>query len=390
MSEINDRNGIKIIAHYLPQFHCIPENDKWWGKDFTEWTNTKKAKPLFDHHYQPRVPYNNFYYNLLDDDVKIWQAETAKKYGIFGFCYYHYWFKGGKKLLERPAEQMLKNKNVDIPFCFCWANENWTRNWDGGNREIIAEQDYGAQSEWIEHLDYLIKFFNDSRYITYDGAPLFLIYKPELIPMLNRMLEFWQIKIKEYGFKKICFAIQSGTWYFSPFYDNSRFDFQLRFEPSFSNTYRLKNFYKLAFYRKIYSCLRIIGFSVIFRYLYLQLGAKKNAKSNSELSIYNYDDIWNEIIHLPVDNKTVLGGFVDWDNTARNIHGFIYQEATPEKFGRYMTQLINKAKATGNKMVFINAWNEWAESAYLEPDEKFKFGYLENLSKALKTINNQE
>ena len=133
----------KVIAFYLPQYHTIPENDASYGKGFTEWTNVKKASPLFKNHNQPRVPEKNNYYNLLDTEVMIGQAELAKKYGIYGFCYYHYWFKNGKKLLEKPLEAMLKDKRVDIPFMLCWANENWTRKWDGGNNEIIVEQDYG-------------------------------------------------------------------------------------------------------------------------------------------------------------------------------------------------------------------------------------------------------
>ena len=147
MAEIRDGKGVKLIPFYLPQFHTIPENDRWWGEGFTEWTNVRKAKPLFAGHDQPRIPLDGEY-DLTDDAVKIRQAEQAKAHGIFGFCYYHYWFKGGKRLLEKPAEQMLVNKAVDIPFCFSWANENWSKNWDGGNREVIMEQDYGGKADW--------------------------------------------------------------------------------------------------------------------------------------------------------------------------------------------------------------------------------------------------
>ena len=197
MAEINSNDDTKIIAFYLPQYHAIPENDQWWGKGFTEWTNVKKAKPLFEGHDQPRIPLNHNYYNLLDDNTKIWQANLAKKYGVYGFCYYHYWFKGGKKLLEKPAEQMLSNKSIDLPFCFCWANENWTRNWDGGNREIMVEQDYGNKDDWECHFQYLLQFFKDKRYITVDGKPLFIIYKPDLIIDIYEMVKYFRQSIVE-------------------------------------------------------------------------------------------------------------------------------------------------------------------------------------------------
>ena len=138
---------MKIIAFYLPQFHEIPENDEWWGKGFTEWVNVKKASPLYDGHEQPRVPLGGNYYNLLDDEVKVWQAQIAKKYGVYGFCYYHYWFNG-KMVLEEPMEQMLKNKNIDMPFCICWANEPWTKAWVG-KKEVILPQFYGEEKEII-------------------------------------------------------------------------------------------------------------------------------------------------------------------------------------------------------------------------------------------------
>lgn len=170
MAEVKDGKGVKLIAFYLPQFHAIPLNDQCWGKGFTEWTNVRKAQALFSGHDQPKIPLDLNYYDLMDDQVKIWQSNLAKKYGIFGFCYYHYWFKHGEKLLEKPAEQMLKNKKIEIPFCFCWANENWSKNWDGGDQEIIMEQDYGGKEEWERHFQYLLNFFQDERYITVDGA----------------------------------------------------------------------------------------------------------------------------------------------------------------------------------------------------------------------------
>ena len=152
MAELKADNKIKVIAYYLPQYHSIPENDAAWGKGFTEWVNTKKAKPQFEGHYQPKTPLNDNYYDLSDVNVMVKQAAMAKKYGIYGFCYYHYWFKNGKKLLEKPVEQMLKTSKVDIPFCMSWANENWSKRWDGGKEELIVEQDYGEEEDWRKHL----------------------------------------------------------------------------------------------------------------------------------------------------------------------------------------------------------------------------------------------
>lgn len=171
----------KVVAFYLPQYHPIPENDKAYGKNFTEWVNVKKALPLFENHNQPRIPLENNYYSLLDENTMIEQSKLAKSYGIYGFCYYHYWFKNGKKLLEKPLEMMLNTKEIDIPFMLCWANENWTKHWDGGNNEIIVEQDYGDYDDLINHIDYLCRFFRDKRYIKIDDKPVLVIYKPEII-----------------------------------------------------------------------------------------------------------------------------------------------------------------------------------------------------------------
>ena len=170
---------MKIIPFYLPQFHNIPENDEWWGNGFTEWTNIKSAKPLFEGHKQPKVPINGNYYDLLNDDVKIWQAELAKKYGIYGFCYYHYWFNG-KMLLEKPMEQMLTNHNIDIPFCICWANAAWTKAWVGEEKKVLIPQTYGGRNEWEEHFFYFLPFFKDRRYIRENNKPVIIIYRPQI------------------------------------------------------------------------------------------------------------------------------------------------------------------------------------------------------------------
>lgn len=388
MSELTRKNGKKVIAFYLPQFHAIPENDKWWGKGFTEWTNTRKARPLFDWHYQPKTPLNGDYYCLEDVTVMERQAEMAKKYGLFGFCYYHYWFKNGKKLLELPVENMLKDKKADIPFCLCWANENWTRNWDGGNREIIMEQDYGGKKDWEKHLQYLLNFFRDDRYITYNGKPVFIIYKPEQIVLLDDMIDYWQKRVKREGFPGLVIVRQFPESLYHNSCDTSRIDYSIKFEPISTNMYGKStnmninhNTIRKKIKRQMYRMK--LGFLIE---KYIELNNKRHSTSTvqkpKKLVIRDYDEVWDIILNKePYSDELINGAFVAWDNTARNVNGMIIKGSEPEKFGRYMSALLKKKSAMDT--IFINAWNEWAEGAYLEPDEKYGYAYLEELKKVL-------
>ena len=389
MAEINDGHGVKPIAFYLPQYHSIPENDEHWGKGFTEWSNVKKASPLFKGHNQPRVPLNNNYYNLLDDKTKIWQANLAKQYDIFGFCYYHYWFKNGKQLLEKPAEQMLKNKDINIPFCFSWANENWSKNWDGGNREIIVEQDYGSCDDWEKHLEYLIPFFKDERYITLNGNPIFIIYKPELIPDLDKMLTFWNKKIKDFGFNRICFMIQHYGWFFDPSYDPSSFDFQIEFEPHFSVVYQRRNIYFTKMFQKLYQFMNMIfkkgGDSIVKLFNMLKKAKHEVKPISKQLTIYDYSKTWSNILHVKDDPFLLRGCFCDWDNTPRNKNGFVFQGANSKLFKDNFCKLVGHVNPTC-PVIFINAWNEWGEGAYLEPDELNRYGYLEAIHEVITKV----
>lgn len=381
MAEVFDGKGVKIIPFYLPQFHTIPENDEWWGKGFTEWTNVKKAQPIFSGHDQPRVPLNKDYYNLLDDNIKIRQTELAKKYGIFGFCYYHYWFKDGKKLLEKPAEQMLKNKNIDFPFCFSWANENWSKNWDGGNREVIMRQDYGKEEDWENHFAYLLPFFKDKRYITVHGKPLFIIYKPEQIIYLYQMINYFRKRAVEEGFPGLCMAFQFPTYYGDMFYRDDIFDYRIGFEPVYSRSahaIRQSSNAKVARVRKLF------GEDMISKYR-----VRKNADlsggggKSQTASLYFYDETWEKILNNQWTNEFLPGAFVDWDNTPRNKHGVLYADFSIGKFEKYMKQLVQRAGKEKKPMIFINAWNEWGEGAFLEPDEKYRYQKLEAVKKAL-------
>ncbi len=353
---------IKNIAFYLPQYHCIPENDMWWGKGFTEWVNVKKAFPLYKNHNQPRIPLNKNYYNLDTTDEMIRQAEMAKKYGVYGFCYYHYWFGKGKKLLEKPIEQMLSDNRVDIPFCLCWANENWTRNWDGGNREVLICQDYGSEDTWKDHIEYLRQYLNDDRYIRVKGQPILLIYKPEIIPRFNDMIDYWNSYLTKKGEHTLIIYSQYPSRNVN--YNDYKLDGIVKFEPVFATNYLRHNGIMERVKKNIYMKWRIIN----------------------GVHIYDYDRMWKYILERePQGEKYIPGAFIDWDNTARNKKGTSYQGATPQKFKMYyerLVQQINDGKYS-TELVFINAWNEWAEGAYLEPDEKNRYGYLESIKKVL-------
>lgn len=372
---------IKMIAFYLPQFHSIPENDNAYGKGFTEWTNVKKAKPLFDGHNQPRIPLDKNYYNLLNVDVMKRQCELAKKYGVYGFCYYHYWFKGGKKLLEKPIELMLEDKSIDMPFCLCWANENWTKKWDGGNNELIVSQDYGDYNDIVAHVTYLKKFFQDDRYIKIDEKPLLIIYKPELIPHLRKYIARIRKEAISQGIGEIVIACQYPKFYIEGV-NLDLFDFYIQFQPRFVKEYELDES-KSAFEKTSKKILISIGLRNVAKKVRSIISRKKVTEGRI-LEKRSYDKDWRSIIDYKVnDKKLIAGSFVDWDNTARNVNGLVYLGASPVKFRKYMDLLKQKVENEySEKMIFINAWNEWAEGAYLEPDEKNKYGYLD----ALKSI----
>lgn len=376
---------MKVIAFYLPQFHDIPENDEWWGKGFTEWTNVKKAIPLFEEHRQPRVPLNKNYYCLLDDDVKIWQARIAKEHGIYGFCYYHYWFCG-KKLLEKPMEQMLVNPKIDIPFCVCWANDAWTKAWVGETKTIM-EQRYGNEEDWKEHFEYLLPFFKDNRYIKEENKPLMVIYRPEAIACLNEMLDYWNRLAINEGFEGLVYAYQTSGLNAVPVEcrNNKMFKYDIEFEPGHAKEAMNKKTTNIL--KKIKATIskgidKIIHDNVI---KYVGSGIKAGR------GFSDYDKLWTQITtHIPDSDKCVPGAFVDWDNTPRlGDRGSVVLGACPEKFKHYFDLQIKRARELYKKdYLFVFAWNEWAEGGYLEPDEENGYAYLEAIKEVL--IKNNE
>lgn len=361
----------EIIAFHLPQYHTIPENDNWWGKGFTEWVNVKKAKPLFKGHNQPRVPLNHRYYDLTNiEDIK-WQCQLANEYGVYGFCYYHYWFKG-HKLLEKPVELLHANSDIKTRYCLCWANESWARTWDGRNTDLLIEQNYGDEEDWIAHINYLEQFFNDERYICVEGKPMFVIYKTRLIEQLNDMIKCWQDYRRKRGESPIAIVevFQGQDRMYS-----SESVAHIEFEPTF--TWFMEKKKKGKLYQLFTKCR--LGLNRI------PLISRRNLKST--MYIKSYDDTWNQILRRErqeFDGDTYLGAFVDWDNSPRKGNrGNIVDGSLPEKFEHYLTEQLKIAKfKTNSPYVFINAWNEWAEGTYLEPDEKNKYGYLNAVKNA--------
>lgn len=375
---------MKTIAFYLPQYHTIPENDVWWGKDFTEWTNLKKSTALFDGHYQPRIPENRNYYNLLDDTVKQWQIDLAKKYGIYGFCFYHYWFKGGKKLLERPIEQFLENKSLKMPFCLCWANEPWTRAWDGKTKEVIMPQEYGTEQEWREHFQYLLPFLKDERYIYVDGKPLLVFYKPELIENLKAMIDIWKEMALTAGLPGLTFVVQGSNYNATQIFDNNLFDYGMMYEPGFTDMYISRATSNELQKKRRKECPALYRYKIktfLKRRIYNAFGLSRS----HVVDRINYDLYWEAILSRPANTRFIPGAFTDWDNSPRRgCKGRIFIGSTPEKFQKYFSRLVKKTRDEYHMdMIFITAWNEWTEGAYLEPDEKYGCRYLQAIHDAL-------
>ena len=369
---------MKIIPLYLPQFHQIPENDEWWGEGFTEWTNVKKAKPFFEGHYQPRVPLHKNYYDLTEVESLKWQCDIARKYGIYGFCFYHYWFNG-KLLLEKPMEMLLAHPEIEINYCISWANHNWEDGWKAspGNEKILIGHDFDDEEDWVAHFNYMLPFFKDQRYIAEDNKPLLTIYIPNIIGKLNKMLALWDEMAKDAGFDGLKYAFQSAMSYHSKSWDRSMFEYAIEFEPGYTN------------YKK--SLLAFLNVMKHSHKIKKMLGIKKRLrKAQKEVTLSDYDATWEQILkNKPSAKNAIPSAFVDWDNTPRKKQaGRVYLGATPTKFKKYFKQLLVKAKKEyKTDKIFVFAWNEWAEGGYLEPDEKYGYAYLEAIHSSLIETN---
>lgn len=359
---MNESNPL-IVALYLPQYYETEYNNIWWEKGYTEWTALRKAKPLFKNHNQPRIPLNQNYYDLsVKENIK-WQMELAKEYGVDGFAIYQY-YSCGSKLLDVPTELIRDNPSLDLPFFLYWANESWRKAWFGQDNTIVWEQKYGTEEDWRKQFDYCLQYFKDERYIKIKGRPVYAIYNPWAIPKSDHFIYLWDKWAQENGFPGIFFVKNIGS------HDKDilgHYSARITREPNytFSHDERL--------IEKIWR----VGTTRIIDFLNRKILIDKD-KGIIRLKC-SYDVIWEKILSRDnQDEHTILGCFTDWDNSPRkSYNSLIIQGASPEKFENYFSRLYAKAKRISSPMIVINAWNEWAEGAYLEPDEKFGYGYLE-------------
>jgi lipopolysaccharide biosynthesis protein len=350
---------VRPIAFYLPQFHPIAENDEWWGRGFTEWTNTAKAKPLFRGHYQPHVPADLGFYDLRLSESREQQAAMAARYGIEAFCYYHYWF-GGRRLLERPFDEVLASGSPKLPFCLCWANQTWTGVWHGSPRRVLVEQTYPGESDHRAHFEYLTRAFADDRYVRVDGQPLFLIYSPGELPNAERTLDSWRERSVKVGLRAPYFV--AVVWEVNATRPPAGFDGQiLQHLPERADWY--------PWSRPI---------EKIRRYVTYRLGhptVKDYASSSREMLPAQLNPEHSFPVVVP-----------NWDNSPRSgRRGLCLRNSTPQLFGEQVARavrLLSRHDAS-KRLLFIKSWNEWAEGNHLEPDLRYGHQYLEALQGAL-------
>lgn len=344
--------NIKLLAFFLTQFHPTQENDAWWGKGFTEWTNVSKAQPLFSGHYQPHLPTDFGFYDLRLPESRKDQIAIAREYGIDGFCYHYYWFSG-KRILNRPFDEMLADPEHDMPFCVCWANENWTRRWDAADHEILIAQKYLPDDD-INFIRDLVPVFNDPRYIRKEGRPVFLVYRPQHLPDAKKTLSIWrQYCREEAGIGEI--FIVSALTHGNEDYVQYGFDAGVEFPPHNLKTGNVNQ--QITFHE---------AFSG---------------------NVMPYHEVAQSFIDRRYEHENVFRTvFPSWDNTARTgKRAVVHLNGTPQNYEYWLAESIRRTARDfpdEERFVFINAWNEWAEGCHLEPDRRFGRGFLEATQRA--------
>lgn len=345
---------VKTIAFYLPQFHPFPENDEWWGRGFTEWTNVTRAVPQFAGHYQPHLPGELGFYDLRIPDVQRRQVELAKAAGLGGFCFYFYWF-GGKRLMEAPIRQYLEHREFDLPFCLCWANENWSRRWDGLDQELLISQHHSPDDD-LAFIAHVAQYMRDERYIRIDGRPLLLVYRPNLLPDARATVTRWREWARANGLGELYLAYTQSFERVDP--REYGFDAAIEFPPNNSNPPSKADSVTLV----------NTGYSghILDWTHYLE-------RSRS------YPD---------AEYRLFRGVTPSWDNEARKPgRGTVFVGSTPKLYEEWLfnasVDTVRRIENPDERLVFINAWNEWAEGAHLEPDRRYGYAWLQATSDAL-------
>jgi hypothetical protein len=364
----------RVIAFYLPQYHPFPENDEWWGKGFTEWTNVGKAKPLFRGHYQPRVPADLGYYDLRMPEIREAQAQMAREAGIEGFMYWHYWFGKGKRLMANIFDEVLTTGKPDFPFCLGWANHSWTTHtWNNKTQwqkdGMLIEQQYPGEKDYIEHFYTVLSAFKDKRYICVEGKPMFLVYEPLKVPEMSKFIQLWKKLAVENGLSGLHFVGLSGGW--------------LKYNQEILEL----GFDAIATGNQWLAQSKTQG-----KYLHLLLHKIRSKLPIVSLDKYKYKNI---IKHLFTEYDKLEYAYPSiipqWDRSPRGgRRAVIYTGATPELFKKHLMEAlaIVSTKPEEKRILFLRSWNEWAEGNYVEPDIKFGHGYLDVLEECLIKIPN--
>lgn len=358
---------VRAIAFYLPQYHPIPENDAWWGKGFTEWANVTKAYPIFRGHQQPHLPTDLGFYDLRLPEAREAQADLARTYGIHGFCYYHYWFNG-RRVLERPFREVLASGRPDFPFCLCWANENWTRRWDGMDQDVLLTQDYSAQDDRA-HLRSLAPAFEDPRYVRVDGKPLFIVYRSTNLPDPRHTTDIWRKEARRHGLGELFLArLESIETEKLRSPEDGGFDASIEFAPDWKcHGPLLRRSWAWDWARR----LRLTGHEYMMHL------------------VFDYRELARLMAAKPLPTHEFFRCVTpSWDNSARRALGAqIFVGATPQLYQEWLTKIVEQArsKLPQRRIVFINAWNEWAEGNHLEPCRRWGRAYLEATRRSLES-----
>lgn len=364
---------VRCIAFYLPQYHPIPENDAWWGKGFTEWTNVTKAKPLFKGHQQPNLPADLGFYDLRVPEVRQAQADLARWAGIEGFCYWHYWF-AGKQLLERPFIEVLSSGKPDFPFCLAWANQTWSGIWHGSPDKILMEQTYPGEADHRAHFDALMPAFKDPRYITVDGKPLFVLYRPMELPEPAKTLQLWQDMAISAGLKGL-FIVGVNL--------NEKDGLVLRDQ----------GFDAFTLHRQIWR--RKEDYNFILKLIRRRFGLKRMIRWYQKIlkrpyHVFDFSEVsQNTVVKEDLGYEYFPSIIPNFDNSPRSgINGYIGVNSTPELLKQQLQTAINRVEnyPDQHKIVFIKSWNEWAEGNYLEPDQRHGTGYLRAIKDVLESL----